>query len=59
MKTIRISAAGQSGPSREIDGHPPIGTPGQQIQEGNSAPAQTLVAGWNKSERTGELRGSK
>lgn len=33
---------------------PLVGTPAASIHEGNSAPARTLVAGFSKSERTGE-----
>jgi hypothetical protein len=38
---------------------PPVGTPGPFARRGNSAPARTLVAGFGKSERSGERRGQK
>ena len=38
---------------------PPVGTPAAMTREGNSPPAQALVAGLGKSERTGERRGAK
>ena len=38
---------------------PLVGTPTADRREGNSAPAQALVAGLGKSERTGERRGAK
>lgn len=33
---------------------PPLGSPGESLDAGNSAPARALVAGGQKSERIGE-----
>lgn len=38
---------------------PLVGTPGARNQRGNSTPAEPLVAGERKSERTGERGGQK
>ena len=59
MKRTQLATAMTAGSVATALSSPLVGTPGAWIHEGNSAPAQTPVAGLDKSERTGERRGAK